>query len=305
MKPRHFLTLYDLSQDELIRIIDSAMILKNELRSGTAKQSLKGKVLAMIFEKSSTRTRVSFETAMVQEGGHAIFLSPTDSQLGRGEPVEDTSRVLSEMVDIIMIRTFDHGIVHRFSEHATVPVINGLTDTYHPCQLLADIMTFIEIRGPIKGKTVAWLGDGNNMCHSYINAARILEFKLNIACPDSYMPEQSIIESAAGYIELMEVPEAAVKNADLVVTDVWASMGQESESEDRKKIFAPYQVNSELMSKAGKDVLFMHCLPAHRGEEVTAEVIDGARSVVWQEAGNRLHAQKALLKFLLLPDQFD
>ena len=297
---RHFLTLNDLSAEEIQGIIDVAIEGKERLRAGRVVQTLKGRVLAMLFEKSSTRTRVSFETGMAQLGGHAIYLSPEGTQLGRGEPLEDTARVLSNMVDCIMIRTFEHEKVIRFAGVSRVPVINGLSDTYHPCQLLADMQTYIEHRGPIRGKTVAWLGDGNNMCHSYINAARLLDFKLNIACPEAYQPDQEILDTASGHTELFHDPCTAAKEADLVVTDVWASMGQEQETAERIEVFRPYQVNRELMTHARGDALFMHCLPAHRGEEVTAEVIDGPQSVVWDEAGNRLHSQKALLEFLLL-----
>jgi len=299
MKLRHFLSLNDLNPSELHAIIDRAIEGKKRLRNGDSQLTLKNKVLAMIFEKSSTRTRVSFETAMTQLGGHAIFLSPDDTQLGRGEPIEDTARVLSDMVDCIMLRTFEHEKLKSFAENARVPVINGLSDSYHPCQLLADIQTFYEHRGAIKGKKVAWLGDGNNMCHSYINAARLFEFQLFIACPDGYQPDQTVLCNAIDNVELNINPELAVKDADLVVTDVWASMGQEQEEEARRTVFAPYQVNSDLMALAKSNVLFMHCLPAHRGDEVAADIIDGPQSVVWEEAGNRLHAQKALLEFLL------
>ena len=253
----------------------------------------------MIFEKSSTRTRVSFETAMAQLGGHAIYLAPEGTQLGRGEPTEDTARVLSEMVDVIMLRTFEHEKLERFAEFARVPVINGLSDSYHPCQLLADIQTYYENRGSIQGKQVTWLGDGNNMCHSYINASNLFDFKLNIACPDGYRPDKKILENVGSNIMVTNNPETAITDADLVVTDVWASMGQENEAEQRHEIFKPFQVNSKLMKLAKNDAIFMHCLPAHRGDEVTADVIDGPQSVIWDEAGNRLHAQKALLEFLL------
>jgi len=299
MKLRHFLQLSDFNSDELELVIQRAIEGKKQLQEGNIQQTLKGKVLAMIFEKSSTRTRVSFETAMAQSGGHAIFLAPEGTQLGRGEPNEDTARVLSEMVDCIMMRTFEHEKLERFAEYARVPVINGLSDSYHPCQVLADMQTYYEHRGSIQGKVVAWLGDGNNMCHSYINAASLFNFQLNIACPDEYQPDKEILDSANGPVNLGVDPEEAVTKADLVVTDVWASMGQEQETEERRKIFKQYQVNSDLMAMANEAALFMHCLPAHRGDEVTAEVIDGPQSVVWDEAGNRLHAQKALLEFLL------
>ncbi|MBI4005799.1 MAG: ornithine carbamoyltransferase [Gammaproteobacteria bacterium] len=299
MGKRHFLCLTDLNSNELHDIIERAITGKQRLLKGKIQQTLKGKVLAMIFEKSSTRTRVSFETAMAHLGGHSIFLSPDDTQVGRGEPVEDTARVLSRMVDCIMIRTYEHEKLQRFADYSDVPVINGLSDTFHPCQLLADMQTYYEHRGSIKGKTVAWLGDGNNMCHSYINAASLFDFNLRIASPESYRPRTEILQSAGNHIELLTDPKAAIKNADLVVTDVWASMGQEAESELRKAIFRPYQVNAGLMALAKQDALFMHCLPAHRGDEVTADIIDGPQSVVWDEAGNRLHSQKALLEFLL------
>jgi ornithine carbamoyltransferase len=253
----------------------------------------------MVFEKSSTRTRMSFEVGMAQLGGHAIFLSPRDTQLGRGEAIEDTARVLSRMSDVIMIRTFEHEKIERFAEYSSVPVINALTDLYHPCQLLADMQTYHEQRGDISGKSVAWIGDGNNMCHSYINAARQFDFTLKIACPEGYLPEPDILAAAGRHAILADTALAAADGADLVVTDVWASMGQEEEQAKREKAFAAYQVDADLMQAAASDALFMHCLPAHRGEEVAADVIDGPQSVVWDEAENRLHAQKALLEILL------
>lgn len=256
--------------------------------------------MAMIFEKSSTRTRVSFETGMSQLGGHALFLTPRDIQLGRGEPIEDSARVISSMVDCIMIRTFGHDRLEAFAHASSSPVINGLTDRLHPCQLLADMQTWFECRGDIKGATVAWIGDGNNMCHSYINAARQFDFNLQIGCPDSYLPDPDILNAAGDRIKVFHHAEEAAKDADLIVTDVWASMGQEDEQEDRVSDFVGFQVNNEIMQLAHNDALFMHCLPAHRGEEVTADVIDGDQSVVWQEAENRLHAQKALLELLIV-----
>lgn len=295
---RHFLTLMDLNSAELIQLIHRAVELKKMHQQGIVYEPLKNKVLAMIFEKSSTRTRVSFESAMVQFGGGSIFLSPDDTQLGRGEPVEDSARVISSMVDAVMIRTFEHQKIETFASFSSVPVINALTDDFHPCQLLADMQTYLEHRGDIRGKTVAWIGDGNNMCHSYINAAYQFDFTLRIATPDGYAPNSDIVRLAKGRIELTQDPFAAVKDADLVVTDVWASMGQEQEQSLRERAFASFQVNGALMAHAAKDAIFMHCLPAHRGEEVTAEVIDGPQSVVWDEAENRLHAQKALLEFL-------
>lgn len=296
---RHFLTLSDVSTKECQTLIERGIEIKSALQKGELYQPLQGKVLAMIFEKSSTRTRVSFEAGMAQFGGHAIFMSPEGTQLGRGEPIEDTARVLSKMVDAIMIRTFEHEKIECLAKYASVPIINGLSDTYHPCQLLADMQTYYEHRGSIEGKTVAWLGDGNNMCHSYINAARLYGFHLRFACPEGYLPSEKIIHSVSDCVEYFSDAKAAVKDADLVVTDVWASMGQEQEADERAGVFAPYQVNAELMALANDDALFMHCLPAHRGEEVTADIIDGNQSVVWDEAGNRLHAQKALLEFLL------
>jgi len=255
----------------------------------------------MIFEKSSTRTRVAFETAMIQLGGHAIFLSPADSQLGRGEPVEDTARVLSRMVDAVTIRTFEQDKVERFAAHASVPVINALTDDLHPCQLLADMQTFVQHRGTIAGRTVAWIGDGNNMCNSYINAAAQFDFKLRIACPPGFAPTADRTRNREAEIVLAEDAHEAAEGADLVVTDVWASMGQEGEQAERLRAFAAFQVTPAVMARARSDAIFMHCLPAHRGEEVSADVIDGPRSVVWDEAENRLHSQKALLEFLLCP----
>ncbi len=296
---KHFLTLLDLDKDEAETLIQRAIELKKMVQEDTPHELFKNKTLAMIFDKSSTRTRVSFETAMVQFGGHAIFLSPRDTQLGRGEPIEDSARVLSRMVDIIMIRTFEHEKIEKFAEYSQVPVINALTDMYHPCQLLADILTYVEHRGSIKGKKIAWIGDGNNMCHSYINAARLFDFKLHIASPAGYEPDQQIMSAAGDCVSFTSDPKQASEQADLVVTDVWASMGQEEEQRKREKSFHNFQVNQALMTGAKPDALFMHCLPAHRGEEVSAEVIDGPQSVVWDEAENRLHSQKALLELLL------
>jgi len=296
---RHFLTLMDFSSDELRKMTDRAIVLKTMQKAGDIYEPLKNRMLGMIFEKSSTRTRVSFETGMLQFGGGALFLSPRDTQLGRGEPIEDSARVLSQMVDIIMIRTFEHEKLETFAQYSSVPVINALTDMYHPCQLLADMQCYQEHRGSIEGKTVTWVGDGNNMCHSYINAARQWGFKLNIACPEGYDPDQAIFAAAGDQVEIIRDPMAAASNTDLVVTDVWTSMGQEEEQARREKAFDGYYVDDKLMAQADKDALFMHCLPAHRGEEVSASVIDGQQSVVWDEAGNRLHAQKALLEFLM------
>lgn len=300
---RHFLTLLDLSPEELNWVINRAIELKNMHRAGDIHEPLKNKVLGMIFEKSSTRTRVSFEAGMAQLGGSAIFLSPRDTQLGRGEPIEDSARVLSRMVDVVMIRTFDHETVERFAAFSQVPVINALTDDFHPCQLLADVQAYVEHRGSIQGKTVAWIGDGNNMCHSYINAARQFGFTLNVACPEGFEPAEHLVNENADRVNVMRDPKDAVKNADLVVTDVWASMGQEDEQDDRLAKFQDYQVSPALLDLANDDVVFMHCLPAHRGEEVSEDLLDDKRSVVWDEAENRLHAQKALLEFLLCQEE--
>ncbi len=299
MKPRHFLSLLDLEPAELDRLIGRAIELKAAHYRGLTHASLRGRVLAMVFEKSSTRTRVSFEAGMAQLGGHAMFLSPRDTQLGRGEPIEDMARVISRMVDCVMIRCFRHDTVSRFAEYSSVPVINGLSDYVHPCQLLADIQTFVEHRKQIEGRTVAWIGDGNNMCNSWIEAARQFRFHLRIAAPEAYGPDAEALRLAGDYVTQGASPTDAADGADLVVTDVWASMGQEDEQRQRLKDFAGFQVNATVMARAKPEALFMHCLPAHRGEEVSADVIDGPQSVVWDEAENRLHAQKALLEFLL------
>jgi len=299
MSTRHFLTLLDITPDEFRDIINRACELKNMLANRVPHPLLKDRVLAMVFEKSSTRTRVSFEAGMAQMGGSALFLSPQDTQLGRGEPVEDTGRVLSRMVDAIMVRTFEHEKIERFADFSSVPVINALTDDYHPCQLLADMQTYFEHRGDIQGSIVVWVGDGNNMCNSYINAARQLDFELVIACPEGYEPMASLMAANKNRVKLVRTPEEALPGASLVVTDVWASMGQEDERVRRMKDFEGFEVTLELMALANDDALFMHCLPAHRGEEVSADVLDAPDSVVWEEAENRLHAQKALLEFLL------
>ena len=299
MTIRHLLTLKDLSRKELEQIILRAIELKALHKKKQIFEPFKNHVLGMIFEKSSTRTRVSFEAGMVQLGGAAIFLSSRDTQLGRGEPIEDSARVLSRMVDIIMIRTYKQSVLDRFSSYSQVPVINALTDSYHPCQLLADVQTYYEKRGSIQGKTVTWIGDGNNMCNSYINAAAQFDFKLNIATPKGYEPLSALLSQHADRINICASPELAVKNSDLVVTDVWASMGQESEIQDRAKIFRDFQISPRLMDMANKDALFMHCLPAHPHEEISEDMLDDPRSVVWEEAENRLHVQKALIEFLL------
>lgn len=289
-----------MSTDECNHIIQSAIALKTAHKEGRQARVFDGKVLGMIFEKSSTRTRVSFEAGMAQLGGSALFLSSNDLQMGRDEPVEDTARVISRMVDLIMIRTCAHDKIERFAKYSKVPVINALTDDYHPCQLLADIQTYVEHRGSIQGQTVAWIGDGNNVCHSWINAAITLDFKLNIACPKGYEPNATLVAEAGDRVTLTRNPVEAVAGAQLVTTDVYASMGQESEAKARLEQFSGFQVNHQLMSYAADDALFMHCLPAHRNEEVSEELLeDESISVVWDEAENRLHAQKALMIFLL------
>ena len=295
MTTRHFLSLLDLSQKELLGIIERAI----ELKKNPISSKYNGKVLAMIFEKASTRTRISFEAGMTQLGGSSIFLSPRDTQLGRGEPLKDSARVISAMTDIIMVRTFSHETIETFARYSTVPVINALTDTLHPCQLLADIQTYIEERGSIEGKKVAWIGDGNNMCQSYINASKQFGFELSIACPKGFEPGENYLNNSPN-LNVSKNPEEAAFNADLVVTDVWASMGQEDEQSERILKFKDYQVNHKLMEKAAKDAVFMHCLPAHRGEEVSEELLEDENiSLVWKEAENRLHSQKALMEFLL------
>ena len=297
MKSKHFLTLLDIPKEEIKNLVHRAIELKKMTKENIVYTPLQNKTLALLFDKSSTRTRVSFEVGMTHFGGNTLFLSPRDTQLGRGEPIEDTAKVISSMVDCVVIRTHEHEDVVKFSSKSSVPVINGLTELVHPCQLLADMMTYIEINGDIKGKKVAWIGDANNMCNSYINASKQFDFELSIATPEKYTP--SLYKNNDDII-LTHEPLEAAKAADLIVTDVWASMGQEDEEDERKKIFKPLQVNKNIMKAADKNAIFMHCLPAHRGEEVTSEVLDSKSSVVWQEAENRLHAQKALLEYLLV-----
>ena len=299
MKSRHFLTLLDIPKEEIKNLIHRAIELKKMTKENIVYTPLQNKTLALLFDKSSTRTRVSFEVGMTHFGGNTLFLSPRDTQLGRGEPIEDTAKVISSMVDCVVIRTHDHEDVVKFSKKSSVPVINGLTELVHPCQLLADVMTYVEINGDITGKKVAWIGDANNMCNSYINASKQFDFELSIATPEKYIP--SLYKDDKNIV-LTHDPLDAAKDADLIVTDVWASMGQEDEEDERKKIFKSLQVNKNVMSVANKNAIFMHCLPAHRGEEVTSEVLDSKSSVVWQEAENRLHAQKALLEYLLVKD---
>jgi len=301
MSARHFLSLMDCSPDELAQLIKRAIELKALRRNGVVHEPLRGRVLGMLFEKASTRTRLSFEAGMIQLGGQAIFLSPRDTQLGRGEPIGDSAIVISRMLDAVMIRTFAHSKIEEFAAHSSVPVINGLSDDLHPCQLLADMQTFTEHRGPIKGKTVAWIGDGNNMCNSYLLAAVQFDFKLHIACPEGYEPKPEFLAKAGDRVTLFRDPQEAVKGAHMVSTDVWASMGQEDESAQRLKRFRPYQVNEALLDLAAEDVIFLHCLPAHRGEEISLDLLEDPRSVAWDQAENRLHAQKALLELLIAP----
>lgn len=297
MKSKHFLTLLDIPKEDIKKLIHRAIELKKMTKENIVYTPLQNKTIALLFDKSSTRTRVSFEVGMTHFGGNTLFLSPRDTQLGRGEPIEDTAKVISSMVDCVVIRTHDHEDVVKFSSKSSVPVINGLTDLVHPCQLLADVMTYVEINGDIKGKKVAWIGDANNMCNSYINASKQFDFELSIATPEKYIP--SLYKDDKNIV-LTHDPLEAAKDADLIVTDVWASMGKEDEEDERKKIFKSLQVNKNVMNVANKNAIFMHCLPAHRGEEVTSEVLDSKSSVVWQEAENRLHAQKALLEYLLV-----
>ncbi len=296
---KHFINLDDLSNKDLNQIIDNAIVLKKEHKLGQINNTLENKTLAMIFDKASTRTRVSFEAGMAQLGGHALFLSDRDIQIGRGEPTVDTAIVIGSMVDAIMMRVSSHDDIITFSKNADVPIINALSDESHPCQLLADMMTYKERKGNIQDKTVAWIGDGNNMCHTYMQAASVFGFTLNIATPVGYEPVKSFIDKYQDCINLYTDATLACESADLVVTDVWASMGQEEEQVKRELAFSNFQVDKALMANANADASFMHCLPAHRGEEVSADVIDGKQSLVWNEAENRLHAQKALLLYLL------
>jgi ornithine carbamoyltransferase len=301
MPLKHFLQFKDLSRDDLDYVFARTRWIKNEFKAYRRYWPLADRTLVMIFEKASTRTRLSFEAGMQQLGGSAIYLNTRDSQLGRGEPVEDAAQVISRMSDVVMIRTFEQEIIERFAGHSRVPVINGLTNEYHPCQILADIYTYIEHRGSIQGKTVAWIGDSNNVCNTWLQAAEVFDFNVHVSTPPDYEvePERAGLYGTDHYEEFAD-PMQAAHNADLVTTDVWTSMGFEAENEERKRDFADWQVDAEMMAVAKPDALFMHCLPAHRGEEVAADVIDGAQSVVWDEAENRLHVQKALLEYLLL-----
>jgi len=301
---RHYLQFSDLTADEYAYVLERAAFIKAKFKTFTRHQTLVDRTLAMIFEKASTRTRVSFEAGMYQLGGSVVHLTTGDSQLGRAEPIEDSARVISRMSDLVMIRTYEQTKIERFAEYSRVPVINGLTNEFHPCQILADIFTYIEHRGPIKGKTVAWVGDGNNMANTWLQAAKLLDFKVNVSTPSGYEVNEKIAVSPEGisakHYESYNNPMAACEGADLVTTDVWTSMGYEAENEVRKQAFAAWRVSAEMMAKAKSEALFMHCLPAHRGEEVDADVIDGPQSVVWDEAENRMHVQKALMEFLLL-----
>jgi ornithine carbamoyltransferase len=301
MKLRHYLQFKDFSRAEYDYLFERARWIKAQFKQYKPYHPLLDRSLAMIFEKQSTRTRLSFEAGMQQLGGSAIFLSTRDTQLGRGEPVEDMAQVVSRMVDLVMIRTFEQEIIERFAAISRVPVINGLTNEYHPCQVLADLFTYVEQRGPIDGRTVAWIGDSNNVCNTWMQAAEIFDFKLHVSTPPGYEVES---ERAGMYgkdrCEHFPDPMQAARGADLVTTDVWTSMGFEAEDAARKRDFGDWQVDADMMKLAAADALFMHCLPAHRGEEVSAEVIDGPQSVVWDEAENRMHTQKALMEFLLL-----
>jgi len=296
---RHFLQFGDLAREELAWVFERTRIIKERFKRYEFYQPLRDRTLAMVFEKASTRTRVSFEAGMYQMGGSVIHITTGDSQLGRAEPIEDTARVISRMVDIVMIRTFEQSKLERFAQYSRVPVINGLTNEYHPCQILADIFTYLEQCGPISGRIVAWIGDANNMAYTWIQAAHLLDFRVNVSTPPGY-PLDPRLAPAGPHLKVCADPIEAATNADLVTTDVWTSMGFEAENEARRRAFADWQVNDEMMRVAQPNALFMHCLPAHRGEEVTASVMDGPQSVVWDEAENRLHAQKALMEYLLL-----
>ncbi|EPZ15899.1 ornithine carbamoyltransferase [Thauera terpenica 58Eu] len=298
---KHYLQFKDFSREEYEYVFERAKWIKDKFKRYEPYHPLFDRTLVMIFEKASTRTRLSFEAGMQQLGGSAIYLNTRDSQLGRGEPVEDAAQVISRMSDLVMIRTFEQEMVECFAANSRVPIINGLTNEYHPCQILADVFTFIEQRGCIQGKTVAWVGDSNNMCNTWLQAAEILDFNVHVSTPPGYEvePERAGLYGTANF-EAFADPMEACKGADLVTTDVWTSMGFEAENEERKKDFADWCVDAEMMAVANKEAVFMHCLPAHRGEEVTAEVIDGPQSVVWEEAENRLHAQKALMEYLML-----
>lgn len=301
METRHYLQFKDFSIEEYEYLFARTAWIKDMFKRYQPHQPLRDRTLAMVFEKHSTRTRVSFEAGMHQLGGSVITLMTRDTQMGRGEPLEDVARVITRMVDIVMLRTFEHGIIERFAKHSRVPVINGLTNEYHPCQILGDIYTFIEQRGSIRGKTVAWIGDSNNVCNTWLQAAELFDFNVHVSTPPGYEvePERAGLYGT-GHYEEFEDPMRAAKDADLITTDVWTSMGDEAEDAERKRDFEAWRVDGEMMKAAKKNAVFMHCLPAHRGEEVAADVIDGPQSVVWDEAENRLHTQKALMEYLLL-----
>jgi ornithine carbamoyltransferase len=297
--PNNFINFDELSLNDLQGIIDRAISLKKEHKSGRINDSLKNKTLAMIFDKSSTRTRVSFEAGMTQLGGQSLFLSEKDIQLGRGEPITDSAIVISSMVDAIMLRMSSHEDIVEFSKYSSKPVINALSDESHPCQILADLMTYQEHRGPIEGKKIAWIGDGCNVCQTYMQAASLFDFELTIATPSGYGPSDAFIKKYQKNISFFDDPNKACKDADIVITDVWTSMGQESEIKQRETAFKGFQVDQKMMNQAKDDAIFMHCLPAYRGKEVSSGVIDGKQSVVWSEAENRLHVQKSLLLYLI------
>jgi ornithine carbamoyltransferase len=298
---KHFLQLKDLQREEFEHLFRRTRVIKERFKNYVAYQPLVDRMLAMVFEKSSTRTRVSFEAGIHQLGGSSIVLNTSETQLGRGEPIEDVARVISRMVDIVMIRTFEHTIIERFASQSRVPVINGLTNDYHPCQVLADVYTYVEHRGDITGKVVAWIGDGNNMCNTWIQAAQIFGFRLKVSTPAGYSIDPDRLAGATReHLEICRTPAQAAEGADLVNTDVWTSMGFEAEAGAREKAFKGFTVDAGIMGVAKKEAVFMHCLPAHRGEEVSAEVLEGPQSVVWEQAENRLHAQKALMEYLLL-----
>ena len=300
-EPRHFLQIKDFSREEIEYLFARTRWIKDRFKRYERYWPLADRTLVMIFEKASTRTRLSFEAGMQQLGGFAIYFNTRDSQLGRGEPVEDAAQVISRMCDVVMIRTFEQDIIERFARHSRVPVINGLTNEYHPCQILADIYTYIEQRGSIRGKTVAWIGDSNNVCNTWLQAAEIFDFNVHVSTPPKYEvePERAGLYGTDHYEQFAD-PMEATRSADLVTTDVWTSMGFEAENEERRRAFQDWQVDAEMMRVAKPDALFMHCLPAHRGEEVAAEVIDGGQSVVWEEAENRMHTQKALLEYVVI-----
>lgn len=301
---KHYLQFKDLSEDEYHYLFDRTRVIKSKFKAYQKHQTLADRTLAMIFEKASTRTRVSFEAGMYQMGGSVVHLTTGDSQLGRAEPIEDSAKVISRMVDLVMIRTFEQSKIERFAAHSRVPVINGLTNEYHPCQILADVFTFIEHRGSIAGRTVAWIGDGNNMANSWLQAAEVLGFTVHLSCPAGYQVDERLVGiQNASCFKMFANPQDACKGVDMVTTDVWTSMGYEAENEARLAAFKNWKVDDAMMAKAKPDALFMHCLPAHRGEEVQASVIDGPQSVVWDEAENRMHVQKALMEYLLLGRQ--